>query len=451
MKPIESLLSTANDRPLISYRQHTETQITFARRVERMAARLRKMATLPDTEFVLVTAEDPITFYTLLLALWINQKRVILPTRDFFADAGSIPYYACTVSCPAEDVVVRPNPNFQPVDLPPEGDVIAFSSGSTGAPKGILHEHTNFLANAEAVSRRIRETGVNSLTFLKPYLVSALSHLLVHLMTGSHLRFEDYEKVTALAEHYAGRQHFGVVGSPMHLTSALQFIPKEAKPHLFFSSGDFLSAASSARILNAFPGAVMYNVYGLAELAGRFFINRIDSSTPAERYETIGSPIGGTRYRLDGGQLYVSADFLFKGYIRGNRYQPAAEWHPSQDLARQGEHGMYLIGRADDEIKVLGNKVSLKHIENRIKRILDMDLAVVLASEHPGFGNILSLVLDDSNKLSRSDLIRQLRTRLDPYEIPHQFFTMDEIPFTQSMKIDRTAIADRLDTLRVIA
>ena len=202
--------------------------------------------------------------------------------------------------------------------------------------------------------------------------------------------------------------------------------------------------------MNTFPGAVIYNVYGLAELAGRFFINRLDSATPAGRYETIGSPIDGTRYRLDDDQLYVSADFLFKGYIRGQQFEPAGEWHPSQDLARQSDHGLYLIGRADDEIKVLGNKVSLKHIENRIKRVLDRDVAVALASAHPVFGNILSLVLDDSQGLTRTDLIRQLRTRLEPYEIPHQYFTMDEIPFTQSMKIDRAAIADQLNSLKAI-
>ena len=78
-----------------------------------MTARLRKIAALPDTEFLLVTEEDPITFYTLLLALWINRNRVILPTRDFFADPGSIPYYRYTVSCPYNEVVVKPNSNFK--------------------------------------------------------------------------------------------------------------------------------------------------------------------------------------------------------------------------------------------------------------------------------------------------------------------------------------------------
>jgi acyl-CoA synthetase (AMP-forming)/AMP-acid ligase II len=375
---------------------------------------------------------------------------VVLPTRDFFAGPKSITYYEHTVNCPGTEVRLTANPAFNPARIFDKGNIVAFSSGSTGVPKGILHEHTHFLANADAVSKRITETGINSITFLKPYLVSALSHFFVHFLTDSHLRFEDYDNVHALGNHYAGHRDVGIVGSPMHITSALQFIPPAAGPRRFISSGDFLSAASTARILNTFPDTVIYNVYGLAELAGRFFINRIDSTTLADRYETIGSPISGTRYRLDGDQLFVNADFLFKGYIRGDRFEPAAKWHPSQDLAREDDYGLFLIGRANDEIKILGNKVSLKHIENRIKRVLDRDVAVALASEHPHFGNILSLVLDDCNGQSRTELIRQLRNHLKPYEIPHQFFVMDKIPFTQSMKIDRAAIADRLDSLRAI-
>lgn len=450
MNSIRSLLSTTKDQPLISYHGQTETQVSFAQRVDSLAADLQTSAPWQDHEFVMLTETDPIAFLALLLALWENGHRVILPTRDYYSNPGSIPYYAYAVYVRNNRVHSTANPDFVAAQEPGEGNVIAFSSGSTGVPKGILHNHTHFLANARAVSARIEEKGATSLTFLKPYLVSALSHFFVHFLTGSHLCFEDYENVHALSKYYTGSGDIGIVGSPMHLTSALQFIPRSAAPRFFFSSGDFLSALCINRILNSFPKAVIYNVYGLAELAGRFFINRIDSNTPDGCFETIGTPIEGTRHRLDDGQLLVNSDFLFKGYIRQGHFEAAAKWHPSQDLARQGDHGLFLIGRADDEVKVLGNKVSLKHIENRIKSVLQRDVAVTLASEHPHFGNILSLVLDDGTGLSRTDLIRQLRTHLEPYEIPHQFFIMDEIPFTQSMKIDRAAIADRLDSLRAI-
>jgi acyl-coenzyme A synthetase/AMP-(fatty) acid ligase len=451
LNSIDSLLSTATDAPLISYRQQTETQASIADRVDSMVTRLRKWDGLQGNRFAVLTEENPITFYILLLALLKINQRVILPTRDFFTTPKSISYYSYTVNCIGTEVCIEANPAFMPVDIPEKGDMVAFSSGSTGIPKGILHEHTHFLSNARAVSKRILENGVNSLTFLKPYLVSALSHFFVHFLTNSHLRFEDYENLPALAEHYNNEHNLGIVGSPMHITSALQFIPPGTMPRYFFSSGDFFSAASTKRIFSLFSDTVMYNVYGLAELAGRFFINRIDAATPVEQYEITGSPIDGTNYRIDNDQLSVSSDFLFKGYIRGSCFEPAATWHPSQDLIEQGEHGLFLIGRANDEIKVMGNKVSLKHIENRIKKALDRDVAVVLASKHPHYGNILSLVLDDCTGLIRTELIRQLRTILEPAEIPHQFLVIDDIPFNQSMKIDRVTIANRLDSLRAIA
>jgi acyl-CoA synthetase (AMP-forming)/AMP-acid ligase II len=451
MNTIGSFLSAAVDKPLISYKGHTETQVSFAHRVDSMVARLQKMQQLQNPDFVLLAEENPITFYVLLLALLKNGNRVLLPTRDYFIDPNSIPYFRHAVDCPGTEVRVTENPAFSPVDLPDSGDLILFSSGSTGTPKGILHDHTNLLTNAQGVRPRILETGVASVTFLKPYLISGLSHFFVHFLTGSHLYFEDYENVHDVGRLYtADNTNIGIVGSPMHLTSALRFIPQEARPHYFFSSGDFFSAASTKRIFNRFPDTVMYNVYGLAELAGRFFINRIDAATPVEQYEIIGSPIDGINHRIDNNQLSVSCDFLFQGYIREGRFEPTATWHPSQDLVEKGEHGLYLIGRANDEVKILGNKVSLKHIENRIKRVLDRDVAIAIASEHPQFGNILSLVLEDKGGLSRHDLIRLLRDQLNLYEIPHQYFVIDDIPFTQTMKIDRMAIMEKLDTLKVI-
>jgi acyl-CoA synthetase (AMP-forming)/AMP-acid ligase II len=449
MNTIESLLSTANNRRLISYQGQTETQITFARRVDALFSQIKKIAELKDPQFVIIKEKNPITFYALLMALWKNGNRVIMPNRDFYVDAKTITYFKYIVDCQDMQVHVTANSNFDRIEIP-DGDVIVFSSGSTGIPKGILHEHVHFLANAKAVADRIREASAVSLTFLKPYLVSALSHLLVHFMTNSHLCFEDYEKVHTCGKHYINQSDIGIVGSPIHLTSALRFIPLQAKPHLFFSSGDFLSTVTIVRILKTFPETVIYNVYGLAELAGRFFINRIDSTTPATHYETIGTAIKGADYRVENNQLVVNSDFLFKGYIQSGRFIPAINWHPSQDLVKQYDHGLFLIGRVNDEIKILGNKVSLKHIENRIKRTIDIDVAVVVASAHPVFGNILSLVIDGSNNLQRTALIRKLRAHLKPYEIPHQFFTMDEIPYTQSMKIDRAAIVDRLDSLEAI-
>ena len=69
MVTIDSLLSAAVDRPLISHGQQTETQASLADQVHSMAARLRKWDRLPGNRFVVLTEENPITFFILLLAL----------------------------------------------------------------------------------------------------------------------------------------------------------------------------------------------------------------------------------------------------------------------------------------------------------------------------------------------------------------------------------------------
>ena len=76
MNAIDSLLSTATDAPLISYRQRTETQASLADRVDCMVSRLRKADALPGNRFVVLNEEDPITFYILLLALLKTGDRI---------------------------------------------------------------------------------------------------------------------------------------------------------------------------------------------------------------------------------------------------------------------------------------------------------------------------------------------------------------------------------------
>jgi acyl-CoA synthetase (AMP-forming)/AMP-acid ligase II len=203
--------------------------------------------------------------------------------------------------------------------------------------------------------------------------------------------------------------------------------------------------------MNHLPNIIYYNVYGLAELAGRFFINKIDSNTPISSYESTGYNINGTHYSIHDSQLHVKSDFLFLGYIRNNSFEPSMESHPTGDLAYYKGENLFLYGRANDEIKVLGNKVALKHVENKIKNILNQDTAILISVPHPTFGNVLALLLKSEKALQRQVLIRKLRTDLSLHEIPHQFYYIDDIPFTQSLKIDRNKILGRISSLQRIS
>jgi acyl-CoA synthetase (AMP-forming)/AMP-acid ligase II len=450
VKPVLSLLENPSERAFITYRSRTETQKSFVAYVDHLYGQVKNTPELQTDEFTLIETEDPIEFYALLFALWRNNNKALFPTRDYLTFKSGIDFHQNEISSIDGKIHVTVNTDHRRIHIPQTGDTILFSSGSTGVPKGILHHRDHFLANALAVGKGIRHKHVTNITCLKPYLVSAISHILVHYWTASHIVFVDFSQVHTIETWYHRDRRIGIVGSPMHLIAALQYIPSTAEPSMFFSSGDAISAATIANIFTRFPLTTFYHVYGLAELAGRFFVNSLDSSTPKSQYESIGENIDGTTYELRKEQIYVDADYLFLGYIRDDAFEPSQVPHPTGDLARPSPEGLFLRGRTDDEIKVLGNKISLKHIERKIKNALNEDTAVVLATSHPQFGNILSLVLPREIGIKRTDLIRRIRSTLNSHEVPHKFYVVDEFPFTQSMKIDRNKLLRELDSLEAI-
>jgi acyl-coenzyme A synthetase/AMP-(fatty) acid ligase len=405
---------------------------------------------LRTSAFLVNASQDPVEYYVSLFALWENGNRVVFPTRDYLHDKSSIEYYKYEVDCASGALRVRENMDFHEIDIDERGDTVVFSSGSTGTPKGILHNKEHFLKNALAVSEVVGMEGVTNVTFLKPYLVSAISHFIVHFLTNSHLVFADFDRVEDITELYEKHKDLGVVGSPMHIVASYKCIPNGASPRMFFSSGDFVAGNTIASILERFPGARYYNVYGLAELAGRFFVNEIDARRPEAEFESIGRNIKGTDYSIREGELYVTSDFKFYGYIKNNSFEPSEPFHPTGDLVFRDENGLFLYGRTNDEFKILGNKVSVKHIEGKIKNVLKHDIAILLPTPHPNFGTILSLVLNSELRLRRTELIRALRGGLLPHEMPHKYYYISEFPFTDTMKVDRVAILKQLDSLEVV-
>jgi acyl-CoA synthetase (AMP-forming)/AMP-acid ligase II len=287
-----------------------------------------------------------------------------------------------------------------------------------------------------------------NLTFLKPYLVSAISHFLVHLQLNGHLIFEDFEnvsRVSLLAKEY---NELGIVGSPLQVNSAMSFLPDNHNPKIFFTSGDVVSKDAITRILTTFPNSIFYSVYGLAELAGRFFVNKITSQgkTP---WDALGREIKGTRSSVKDGHIMVDSHFLFYGYVIGDKFIKVNRPYDSGDVAKEVDGELYFIGRSNYEIKVLGNKMNLTYLETKIKNVLGSDELAVIALPDPRFGNLIALVLKDWHG-DRGALQEALRKALNPKEMPHKFFTTDQFPMTSTMKLDRKMLADQAHSMRQI-
>lgn len=449
MNDILDLLSIRDGRPLIQYRGTTLTRGDFAEHVESVASRLARFGELKAGHFVLIKEDNPLNYYALLFALWKNGNRVVFPHNSLLRGTSSFNQHRHAVMIGAGNVEIAPNDRFADARISPDlGDTIVFSSGSTGNPKGILHHRNNFLRNAQGVSDIFPFRSYASVTLLKPYLVSAFSHFLVHHLTGACLIFSEFDDPSATARIYAERPGLAMVGSPAHFQLSKWQDYATAAPRFFFSSGDYLSPSMISALLKRFPAAWIFKVYGLAEVAGRFFVKPISADTPPAEFEDIGESIRGLSYTVQDNEIFVSSDILFSGYVQAGSFLPAQTPHPTGDICGMAEGRLVLRGRKNDEIKIGGNKIFPRQIENKIGDLFGGGKAVLIASTHPRWGTILSLVIEGGSSRRRRELIPLLRSRLEKHEMPQQYLHIDRFPLTESAKLNRTAVASLLDTLR---
>ena len=113
------------------------------------------------------------------------------------------------------------------------------------------------------------------------------------------------------------------------------------------------------------------------------------------------------------------------------------------DLGRiNGEGLLEFIGRADDRVKIRGNRIELPEIESAIHAIAGIRHAVVEPIARNGREPLLIAFITQQpgQPWSPAALRRALRETLPNHMVPSQYVPIDELPFTPSGKVDRDAL-----------
>lgn len=341
---------------------------------------------------------------------------------------------------------------------------LAFTSGTTGEPKGVMHSDNTLLANGRAM---VEEWGLGPETVI--FTLSPLSHhigtvaISQMLAAGAEMVVNDCPPGLELLDYIRESGATYVMGVPTHAMDLLAKLRQENSTNLgkvqtFYMAGSPIPRDVAQAFLDM--GIRPQNVYGMTENGSHQF------TVPTDDLETVVATCGratkgfevaiwdqeNSDQRLSPGEIGEIASrgaLLMLGYF-ANQYATESSfnrygWFMSGDLGWLDEHGcLHISGRKKDLIIRGGHNIYPSNIEALAIRHPDVisAAAVPVADKRLGEKVCLAVVIS-SQKIKAYDLLEHLNAEgLSKYDMPEYFIALDTFPMTASGKILKRQITD---------
>ncbi|OBG27774.1 non-ribosomal peptide synthetase [Mycobacterium sp. 852002-51057_SCH5723018] len=362
--------------------------------------------------------------------------------------------------------------DHRPPTVPPDHAAYAvFTSGTTGAPKGVVGTHRALSAYAgdhidrvlrpaaARVGRPLRVVHAWSFTFDAAWqpLAALLDGHSVHIVDDDRQR--DAEALVDTIDRF-GLDMIDTTPSlfaQLHSAGLLRRVPLA----VLALGGEALGIAAWQAIQTECARTAMtaFNCYGPTETTVEAVVAAIDEHPRP----TIGRPTRTTRaYILDSwlrpvpdgapGELYLAGDQLTRGYL-GRAGETAARfvadpngrgrrmYRTGDVVRRMPDGGLEFLGRGDDQLKIRGFRVEPGEIAAVLSGHDGVRSAYVTARSHSSGPRLTAYVAGGPNPPAAAELRSMLVGRLPRYLVPHHIVVLDELPLTPHGKIDENALA----------
>jgi acyl-[acyl-carrier-protein]-phospholipid O-acyltransferase / long-chain-fatty-acid--[acyl-carrier-protein] ligase len=344
---------------------------------------------------------------------------------------------------------------------PEQPAVVLFTSGTEGAPKGVVLSHRNIQANRYQVASCI-DFGPSDIVFNALPLFHSFG-----LSTGTLLPLLFGLRVFL----YPSPLHYRIIPEMVYGTNAtllfgtdtfLAGYARYAHPYDFYSVRFVCSGAErlkdeTRQLYSERFGVRIFEGYGATETAPVLAIN----SPMQSRIHTVGRLLPGIAWRImpvpgidEGGRLEVQGPNVMAGYLKVDRpgvLQPPEDgWYDTGDIVALDAEGYVTIkGRLKRFAKVGGEMVSLTAVEATVARLWPKGAHAVVALPDPKKGEQLVLVTDYA-EARRDALVAFARSAgIADIATPKTLLIVEALPVLGSGKLDyigiRIVAEQRLD------
>ena len=307
--------------------------------------------------------------------------------------------------------------------------VLLFTGGSTGTPRLWSKSATNLLGEVGYLEKRFEVNQNDRILATVPatHIYGMLYSLLLPLVASARVVGPTPSFPEEIKKQMAEASPTIFISVPIHYRALKENPPAKGALRLAFSSAGPLAETDGVAFSSA-TGVPLFEIYGSTETGGIATRCRLNGEEGLTPYACI-------TWRVAGESLDLKSDFL-------SRELPIREsgWFTMADRVRpHGTEGFVVAGRADNIVKVGGNRVDLEKVRRAILAVDGVKDAQVLSRPvDTGRDNeILALV---EGTLSADAVREKLADVLEPHERPRRLRVVPGIPMAATGKIDRQAI-----------
>jgi 2-aminobenzoate-CoA ligase len=349
-----------------------------------------------------------------------------------------------------------PGTVFDAVDTAAEDPaLIAFTSGTTGQPKGCVHLHRDILAMADTFARHTLDLAPGDVVVGTPPIAFTfgLGGLVVFpASAGAATAFAPRPGFDALAETIERHKATVIFTAPTGYRALLKLAGEHDLSSLrtCVSAGETLPAATSDAWHEA-TGVRIIDGIGSTEMIHIF----ISASGPDIRPGSTGKAVPGYEARIidaegkplppgETGRLAVRGPTGCR-YLDDPRQSAYVQdgWNLTGDVYRLDEDGWFwFVARADDMIISSGYNIGAPEVENALLRHPAVAEAAVVGVPDEERGQIVKafVILNpghDASDTLRSALQDHVKSVIAPYKYPRALDFVEALPKTQTGKLQR--------------
>jgi acyl-CoA synthetase len=382
-------------------------------------------------------------------------------TADIFATAVDLPFLRKIYSLAGGRAAPFPTDATEPPPAETDADRIvylAFTSGTTGTPKGVMHSANTLFANARAMVADWHHDSSTVLLSLSP-----LSHHIAQvaiaqaMSAGMELVVNSPPKGMTPLDCIVATGASYVMGVPTHAMDILAEMRRRGLDRLgrvktFYMAGSVIPREVAQAFLDR--GVTPQNVYGMSENSSHQYT--LPSDSPETIVATCGKACAAYEIRLWDpenpdievppgavGEIGGRGACLMLGYFDNQRATEESfnrsGWFMSGDLGRFDTAGnLEIVGRKKDLIIRGGHNIHPARIEELAMRHKSVArcAAFAVADERLGERVCLSVIFHEGERAEPDAMLAHLNAQgLSRYDMPEYFIAMDAYPLTASGKI----------------